>query len=72
MGHHAVVRSSCFDSANRHTKVQRRKEGRKKMGAFEDQVKMRAIELKLLFKKGIKVVGKSCKKGWSKVKNLRR
>ncbi|RID48149.1 hypothetical protein BRARA_I04686 [Brassica rapa] len=42
------------------------------MGAFEDQVKMRAIELKLLFKKGIKVVGKSCKKGWSKVKNLRR
>lgn len=51
---------------------ERRKEGRKKMGAFEDQVKMRAIELKLLFKKGIKVVGKSCKKGWSKVKNLRR
>ncbi|CAH8262895.1 unnamed protein product [Arabidopsis lyrata] len=42
------------------------------MGAFEDQVKMRALELKHLFKKGIKVVGKSCKKGWSKVKNLRR
>ncbi|CAL9223776.1 unnamed protein product [Arabidopsis halleri] len=41
------------------------------MGAFEDQVKMRALELKQLFKKGIKVVGKSCKKGWSKVKNLR-
>lgn len=42
------------------------------MGAFEDQVKMRATELKHLFKKSIKVVGKSCKKGWSKVKNLRR
>lgn len=51
---------------------ERRKEGRKKMGAFEDQVKMRAIELKHLLKKGVKVVGKSCKKGWSKVKNLRR
>lgn len=42
------------------------------MGAFEEKVKMRAIELKRLLKKGIKVVGKSCKKGWSKVKNLKR
>ncbi|KAF8054110.1 hypothetical protein N665_1321s0010 [Sinapis alba] len=42
------------------------------MGAFEEKVKIRAIELKHLLKKGIKVVGKSCKKGWSKVKNLRR
>ncbi|KAL0757181.1 hypothetical protein Bca101_094849 [Brassica carinata] len=70
MEHHAVVRSRCFVSANRDTK--RKKKGRKKMGAFEDQVKMRAIELKHLLKKGVKVVGKSCKKGWSKVKNLRR
>ncbi|CAF1943325.1 hypothetical protein BRARA_G00018 [Brassica rapa] len=42
------------------------------MGAFEDKVKLRAIELKHLLKKGIKVVSKSCKKGWSKVKNLKR
>ncbi|KFK40446.1 hypothetical protein AALP_AA3G374200 [Arabis alpina] len=42
------------------------------MGAFEDKVKMRALELKHLFKKSIKVVERSCKKGWFKVKNMRR
>ncbi|KAL0733470.1 hypothetical protein Bca4012_009680 [Brassica carinata] len=71
MEHHAVVRSSCFVFANKRRKKER-KGIQEDMGAFEDQVKMRAKELKHLFKKSIKVVGKSCKKGWSKVKNLRR
>ncbi|KAF8043294.1 hypothetical protein BT93_A1587 [Corymbia citriodora subsp. variegata] len=42
------------------------------MAGFEQQVKDRAKELKGLFKKGFKIVGDSCKKGWSKVKNIRR
>lgn len=44
----------------------------KKMGGFEKQVKERAKELKILFKKGFKVVGDSCKKGWNKVKHIKR
>ncbi|GLT86910.1 hypothetical protein SLE2022_050200 [Rubroshorea leprosula] len=42
------------------------------MAGFEHQVKERAKELKVLFKKGVKIVGDSCKKGWHKVKNIRR
>uniref|UniRef100_A0A6N2LLN4 Uncharacterized protein n=1 Tax=Salix viminalis TaxID=40686 RepID=A0A6N2LLN4_SALVM len=42
------------------------------MGDFEKQVKERAKELKVLFKKGVKIVEKSCKKGWKKVKNLKK
>uniref|UniRef100_A0A6N2M2D5 Uncharacterized protein n=1 Tax=Salix viminalis TaxID=40686 RepID=A0A6N2M2D5_SALVM len=37
------------------------------MGDFEKQVKERAKELKVLFKKGVKIVEKSCKKGWKKI-----
>lgn len=39
---------------------------------FEQQVKERAHELKNLFKKSVKVVGNYSKKGWYKVKNLRK
>ncbi|KMT02199.1 hypothetical protein BVRB_9g206600 [Beta vulgaris subsp. vulgaris] len=39
---------------------------------FEQQVKERAQELKTLLNKGVKVVGKYSKKGWNKVKNLRK
>lgn len=42
------------------------------MAGFEDQVKERARELKSLFKKGVKIVTDSCKKGWHKVKHIRR
>ncbi|KAL4191717.1 hypothetical protein AMTRI_Chr07g81970 [Amborella trichopoda] len=42
------------------------------MADFERQVKDRAKELKTLLKKGMKVVGDSCKKGWYKVRNLRK
>ncbi|KAF9670822.1 hypothetical protein SADUNF_Sadunf13G0108700 [Salix dunnii] len=42
------------------------------MGDFEKQVKERAKELKVLFKKGVKIVENSCKKGWKKVKNLKK
>lgn len=38
------------------------------MGGFEQQVKDRARELKMLFKKGVKIV----KKGWKKVKHMKR
>ncbi|KAK3039585.1 hypothetical protein RJ639_027729 [Escallonia herrerae] len=41
------------------------------MGSFEEQVKVRAKELKSFFKKSAKVVGESCKKGWYKLYNLR-
>ncbi|WMV39224.1 hypothetical protein MTR67_032609 [Solanum verrucosum] len=41
------------------------------MGGFEKQVKERAKELTTLFKKGVKVVGESCKKGWHKVRHMR-
>ncbi|KAH7664379.1 hypothetical protein IHE45_14G117600 [Dioscorea alata] len=41
------------------------------MAGFEQQVKNRAKELKHLFKKGIKVVSNTCKKGWHKVRHLR-
>ena len=41
------------------------------MGGFELQVKERAKGLKDFFKKGMKVVGDSCKKGWYKVKKIR-
>ncbi|KAJ0910873.1 hypothetical protein HanRHA438_Chr06g0257041 [Helianthus annuus] len=41
------------------------------MGSFENQVKVRAEELKNIFKKGAKIVGDSCKKGWHKVKHIR-
>lgn len=39
---------------------------------FEHKVKERARELTILVKKGVKVVGDSCKKGWYKVKHIRR
>ncbi|KAI3502129.1 hypothetical protein L1887_30160 [Cichorium endivia] len=42
------------------------------MGSFENQVKERAEELKKIFTKGAKIVGDSCKKGWHKVKHLRK
>lgn len=42
------------------------------MGSFENQVKERAAELKNIFKKGAKIVGDSCKKGWYKVKHIRK
>ncbi|KAF7805925.1 hypothetical protein G2W53_038086 [Senna tora] len=42
------------------------------MGGFEEQVKARAKEMKSLFKKGVKIVGDSCKKGWNKIKHLKR
>ncbi|KAK7404984.1 hypothetical protein VNO78_06089 [Psophocarpus tetragonolobus] len=42
------------------------------MAGFEQQMKDRAKELKVLFKKGVKIVGDSCKKGWNKVKNIKR
>ncbi|XP_020084819.1 uncharacterized protein LOC109707725 [Ananas comosus] len=41
------------------------------MGGFEEQLKERAKELKHLVKKGVKVVGESCKKTWHKVKKIR-
>ncbi|KAG2298465.1 hypothetical protein Bca52824_034937 [Brassica carinata] len=68
-----VFAAAHFSREDMRKKKEREREGiQEDMGAFEDQVKMRAKELKHLFKKSIKVVGKSCKKGWSKVKNLRR
>jgi len=42
------------------------------MAGFEQQVKDRAKELKVLLKKGVKIVGDSCKKGWNKVKHIKR
>lgn len=42
------------------------------MAGFEQQVKARAKDLKVLFKKGVKIVGDSCKKGWHKVKQMRK
>ncbi|KAG8642430.1 hypothetical protein MANES_12G087300v8 [Manihot esculenta] len=42
------------------------------MAGFEQQVKERAKELKIFFKKGVKIVGESCKKGWNKVKHMKR
>ncbi|KAK7263655.1 hypothetical protein RJT34_31249 [Clitoria ternatea] len=41
------------------------------MAGFEEQVKNRARELKVLLKKGVKIVGDSCKKGWNKVKHIK-
>ncbi|KAE8075922.1 hypothetical protein FH972_014603 [Carpinus fangiana] len=38
------------------------------MAGFENQVKERAKDLKYFFKKGVKIVGDSCKKGWLKTK----
>ncbi|KAH0719868.1 hypothetical protein KY290_004790 [Solanum tuberosum] len=45
--------------------------GKLNMGSFEKQVKERTQELKIIFKKGVKIVGDSCKKGWYKMKNMR-
>jgi len=42
------------------------------MAGFEQQVKDRAKDLKVLLKKGVKIVGDSCKKGWNKVKHIKR
>ncbi|KAK4286169.1 hypothetical protein QN277_002763 [Acacia crassicarpa] len=42
------------------------------MAGFEQQVKERAKELTIFFKKGVKIVGESCKKGWNKVKHMKR
>ncbi|KAK4763982.1 hypothetical protein SAY87_013420 [Trapa incisa] len=42
------------------------------MAGFEQQVKDRAYELKVLLKKGVKIVGEYSKKGWNKVKNIKR
>ncbi|KAG9138977.1 hypothetical protein Leryth_025404 [Lithospermum erythrorhizon] len=42
------------------------------MGGFENQVKERAYEIRQFFKKGVKVVAGSCKKGWYKIKNLKK
>ncbi|KAK9664201.1 hypothetical protein RND81_14G025500 [Saponaria officinalis] len=39
---------------------------------FEEQVKVRAYELKVFFNKGVKAVSKYGKKGWAKVKNIRK
>ncbi|KAL9241018.1 hypothetical protein vseg_015178 [Gypsophila vaccaria] len=39
---------------------------------FEEQVKVRAFELKMYFQKGVKAVSKYGKKGWQKVKNIRK
>ncbi|KAK7257444.1 hypothetical protein RIF29_31433 [Crotalaria pallida] len=41
------------------------------MAGFEQQVKERAKELKSFFKKGVKIVGDSCKKGWNRVKHIK-
>ncbi|KAG4159544.1 hypothetical protein ERO13_D02G180550v2 [Gossypium hirsutum] len=41
------------------------------MAGFEQRIKERAKELKVFFKKGVKIVGESCKKGWYKVKHIR-
>lgn len=49
----------------------RKKKKRKKMAEFEKQLKERARELKTFFKKGVKIVGDSCKKGWYKVRHMR-
>ncbi|KAK4795443.1 hypothetical protein SAY86_013437 [Trapa natans] len=45
---------------------------RSAMAGFEQQVKDRAHELKVLLKKGVKIVGEYSKKGWNKVKNIKR
>ena len=50
---------------------EREREREREMGGFELQVKERAKGLKDFFKKGMKVVGDSCKKGWYKVKKIR-
>ncbi|KAF9672602.1 hypothetical protein SADUNF_Sadunf11G0059500 [Salix dunnii] len=42
------------------------------MGDFERPLKERGKELKVLFKKGVKIVENSCKKGWKKVKHLKK
>lgn len=42
------------------------------MGGFEHRVKFRAKEVKRFFNKGIKSVGNSFKKGWNKVKYIKR
>lgn len=42
------------------------------MGSFEGQVKLRAKEFTFFFKRGFKVVGDSCKKGWRKVKHIKK
>ncbi|CDP19552.1 unnamed protein product [Coffea canephora] len=42
------------------------------MGSFEHKVKERAKELKIIFQRGVKIVGDSCKKGWYKVKHIRK
>jgi len=42
------------------------------MGGFERQVKYRAKEVERFFKKGIHTVGNSFKKGWNKIKHLKR
>ncbi|KAJ8556155.1 hypothetical protein K7X08_022913 [Anisodus acutangulus] len=46
--------------------------GKGNMGSLKRQVKERAHDLKNLLKKGVKIVGDSCKKGWYKVKHIRR
>jgi hypothetical protein len=42
------------------------------MSGFEHQVKYRAKEVQRFFKKGINSVGNSFKKGWHKVKHIKR
>ncbi|KAG6657951.1 hypothetical protein I3843_04G115200 [Carya illinoinensis] len=41
------------------------------MAGFELQVKEKAKVLKIYFKKGVKIVGDSCKKGWNRVKHMK-
>ena len=51
------------------------------MGDFGNKMKVKAKELTVLIKKGVvkigvdkgvKIVGQSCKKGWNKVKNMKK
>ncbi|CAN1123775.1 hypothetical protein LINPERPRIM_LOCUS3413 [Linum perenne] len=42
------------------------------MGSFETKVKFRANELKHKLKKGVRVISSSFKKGWFKVKHIKR
>jgi hypothetical protein len=41
------------------------------MGGFERQVKLRAYEIKGFFKKGVRTVSNTFRKGWYKVKRVK-
>lgn len=42
------------------------------MAGFEQKVKEGAKQMKIFFKKGVKIVGDYGKKGWNKIKNIKR